>query len=100
MPFWKRDPGTDEVVEMPPPFFLAFRNTTPTGRIEVLIDPDQIGSIDECGAYMADFALHLARALARSGKAKDEHEALVEILDLLQRELTEPTDVPAGSMQN
>lgn len=82
------------------PFFAAFRDADPNGPVTVHIDPDRIESPDHAGLMMADFARHLSRAMAQSGKADDEREALMRLLVMFEAELRNPTDEIVGGVQH
>lgn len=84
----------------PKPFFAAWRDAETDGPMTVSIDVGQIESPAHAGIIIADWMRHLARALARSGKAESEDAALEQMIPLLQAELENPTDEIAGSIEN
>ena len=79
-------------------FFVAFR--TAEGGVGVQIDPDAIVGPSEAGVLLADFARHLALALAETGQVETPEDALEEMLDLFDAELDNPTDAPEGGLAN
>lgn len=81
-----------------PPFFIAFR--AENGEITVHIDTEVIESGEHAGILLADFAKHMAIALAQTGKASSPDAALDDMLDLFEAELENPTDTPRGGIAN
>jgi hypothetical protein len=82
------------------PFFVAYRDADPNGPVTVHIDADQIESPAHGGLMLADFARHMARAMAQAGKADGEEAALTAILELFQAEIDNPTGPVHGSIRN
>ena len=81
-----------------PPFFIAFR--AEDGEITVHIDTEVVESGGHAGVLLADFAKHMAIALAQTGKASSPDAALDDMLDLFEAELENPTDTPRGGIAN
>ncbi len=82
------------------PFFAAYRDADPNGPLTVHIDPGQIESPAHGGLMLADFAQHMSRAMAQTGKADSEDAALDAIVKLFQAEIERPTGPVHGSIQN
>lgn len=80
------------------PFLVALK--TSEDDVMVQIDPEAIPSADHAGILLADFARHMAMALAQTGKAESPEAALNQMLDLFEAELNTPTASPTGGMAN
>ncbi|MEM0924026.1 MAG: DUF5076 domain-containing protein [Pseudomonadota bacterium] len=78
------------------PVFEAFLD--PRDGLEVRINTDVFSEAGAAGVMLADFAQHMAKALAQSGKADTAESALHEMLDIFVNELEDPTDAPEGGM--
>lgn len=80
------------------PFLVALK--TSQDDVMVQIDPEAIPSADHAGILLADFARHMAMALAQTGKAESPEAALNQMLDLFEAELNTPTASPTGGLAN
>ncbi len=80
------------------PFLVALK--TPDDDVMVQIDPEALPGPDHAGILLADFARHMAMALAQTGKADSPEAALNQMLDLFEAELNSPTDTPTGGIAN
>lgn len=80
------------------PFFVALKSDD--GDVMVQLDPEAIPSADHAGLLLADFARHMATAMAQTGKADSPEEALNQMLGLFEAELDAPTDTPSGGIVN
>ncbi len=80
------------------PFLVALK--TADDDIMVQIDPEALPGPEHAGILLADFARHMAMALAQTGKAESPDAALDTMLDLFEAELNNPTDTPTGGIAN
>ena len=80
------------------PFLVALK--TDDDDVMVQIDPEALPGAEHAGILLADFARHMAAALAQTGKADSAEAALNRMLDLFEAELNNPTDTPTGGIAN
>lgn len=80
------------------PFLVALK--TGDDDVMVQIDPEALPGAEHAGILLADFARHMAMALAQTGKSESPEEALETMLDLFEAELNNPTDAPTGGIAN
>ncbi len=80
------------------PFLVALK--TGDDDVVVQIDPEAIPGAEHAGILLADFARHMAMALAQTGKADSPETALDRMLDLFEAELNTPTASPTGGIAN
>lgn len=73
--------------DSPKPFLVAFPpgigpyGEDPEGEVTVMLDPEHFQGLDEVGAFLASLARHYARTFVQSGRARDEDDALDQVIE-------------------
>jgi hypothetical protein len=73
--------------DSPRPFLVAFPpgigpyGEDPGGEVTVMLDPEHFKGLDEVGGFLASLARHYARTFVQSGRARDEDDALDQVVE-------------------
>ncbi|MEO1475354.1 MAG: DUF5076 domain-containing protein [Pseudomonadota bacterium] len=73
---------------VPQPFLVAFPSED--GEPKVMLDPLFFQGLDEVGLFLSDLAKHYARSFLQSGRARDIRDALDQIQEIFDADVTEP----------
>jgi len=90
--------GRKKKVRIEQPLLIAMRDQDPNGPMAVHIDPSQLGSAQEAGLVLADFAKHFSNALAEYDLAESPEQAMEQIRLLFDAELDNPTQDAEGGL--
>lgn len=74
---------------VPQPFLVAFPMENEDPRI--MLDPQYFAGLDEVGLFMVDLSRMYARAFVQSGRARNMRDALEQIQEIFDADITEPT---------
>ncbi len=73
---------------VPQPFLVAFPMEEEDPRI--LLDPMYFAGLDEVGLFLVDLSRLYARAFVQSGRARDMRDALDQIREIFDADISEP----------
>lgn len=73
---------------IPQPFLVAFPMENEAPRI--MLDPQFFAGLDEVGLFLVDLSRLYARAFVQSGRARDMRDALEQIQEIFDADITEP----------
>ncbi len=73
---------------VPQPFLVAFPMEEDDPRI--MLDPMYFAGLDEVGLFLVDLSRLYARAFVQSGRARDMRDALDQIQEIFDADITEP----------
>lgn len=73
---------------IPQPFLVAFPMEDEDPRI--MLDPQFFAGLDEVGLFLADLSRLYARAFVQSGRARNMRDALEQIQEIFDADMTEP----------
>ncbi len=73
---------------IPQPFLVAFPVEDEDPRI--LLDPQYFAGLDEVGLFLSDLAKLYARAFLQSGRARDMRDAIEQVQEIFNADITEP----------
>lgn len=73
---------------IPQPFLVAFPMEEEGPRI--MLDPQFFSGLDEVGLFLVDLSRLYARAFVQSGRARDMRDALEQIQEIFDADITEP----------
>ncbi|MEL7128798.1 MAG: DUF5076 domain-containing protein [Pseudomonadota bacterium] len=72
---------------VPQPLLVVF--PTEGGEPQVLLDPQYFVGLDEVGLLLSDLAKHYARAFLQSGRARSLEDAIEQIQEIFDADVTE-----------
>ena len=55
-----------------------------------MLDPQYFAGLDEVGLFLVDLARMYARAFVQSGRARDMRDALEQVQEIFDADITEP----------
>lgn len=73
---------------VPQPFLVAFPIEGDDPRI--MLDPMYFAGLDEVGLFLVDLSRLYARAFVQSGRARDMRDALDQIREIFDADISEP----------
>ena len=73
---------------VPQPFLVAFPMEEEDPRI--MLDPMYFAGLDEVGLFLVDLSRLYARAFVQSGRARDMRDALDQIREIFDADISEP----------
>ncbi len=73
---------------VPQPFLVAFPMEDDDPRI--MLDPMYFAGLDEVGLFLVDLSRLYARAFVQSGRARDMRDALDQIQEIFDADISEP----------
>lgn len=73
---------------IPQPFLVAFPMENEDPRI--MLDPQYFAGLDEVGLFLSDLGKMYARAFVQSGRARDMRDALVQVQEIFNADISEP----------
>ncbi len=73
---------------IPQPFLVAFPMEGSEPRI--MLDPQYFSGLDEVGLFLSDLAKMYARAFVQSGRARDMQDALEQVQEIFNADISEP----------
>ena len=79
---------------VPQPFLVAFPMEEDDPRI--MLDPMYFAGLDEVGLFLVDLSRLYARAFVQSGRARDMRDALDQIQEIFDADITEPLPEEEG----
>lgn len=80
---------------IPQPFLVAFPMEESEPRI--MLDPQYFAGLDEVGLFLVDLARMYARAFVQSGRARDMRDALEQVQEIFDADITEPVPEETGA---
>ena len=79
---------------VPQPFLVAFPMEDEEPRI--MLDPMYFTGLDEVGLFLVDLSRLYARAFVQSGRARDMRDALEQIQEIFDADISEPVPDEEG----
>jgi len=79
---------------VPQPFLVAFPMEDEDPRI--MLDPMYFAGLDEVGLFLVDLSRLYARAFVQSGRARDMRDALDQIQEIFDADISEPLQEEDG----
>lgn len=79
---------------IPQPFLVAFPMEGEEPRI--MLDPQYFAGLDEVGLFLVDLARLYGRAFVQSGRARDMRDALEQVQEIFDADITEPVPDEQG----
>lgn len=79
---------------VPQPFLVAFPMEDEDPRI--MLDPLYFAGLDEVGLFMVDLARLYARGFVQSGRARNMRDALEQIQEIFDADISEPVPDEEG----
>jgi len=79
---------------VPQPFLVAFPMEDEDPR--VMLDPMYFAGLDEVGLFLVDLSRLYARAFVQSGRARDMRDALDQIQEIFDADISEPVPEEGG----
>lgn len=73
---------------IPQPFLVAF--PMEGGEPRIMLDPQYFSGLDEVGLFLSDLAKMYARAFVQSGRARDMQDALEQVQEIFNADISEP----------
>ncbi|MEM6411879.1 MAG: DUF5076 domain-containing protein [Pseudomonadota bacterium] len=73
---------------VPQPVLVVFPSEDEEPK--VMLDPLFLQGLDEVGLFLSDIAKHYARTFVQSGRARDLRDALDQIQEIFNADITEP----------
>lgn len=73
---------------VPQPFLVAFPMEDEDPRI--MLDPMYFAGLDEVGLFLVDLSRLYARAFVQSGRARNMRDALEQIQEIFDADISEP----------
>ena len=84
---------------VPKPFLVAFPMENEDPRI--MLDPQYFDGLDEVGLFLVDLSRMYARAFVQSGRARNTRDALEQIQEIFDADITEtmPEEIEENDTQ-
>ena len=79
---------------VPQPFLVAFPMEDEDPRI--MLDPMYFTGLDEVGLFLVDLSRLYARAFVQSGRARNMRDALEQIQEIFDADISEPVPDEEG----
>ena len=79
---------------VPQPFLVAFPMEDEEPRI--MLDPMYFTGLDEVGLFLVDLSRLYARAFVQSGRARNMRDALEQIQEIFDADISEPVPDEEG----